>query len=301
MNGPLDGISLVSVALNIPGPVAVARLVEMGASATTVLPPAGDPLQIYRQAWFDELHRDHDVLTLDLKQDAERRQMHALLAQADVFLTSSRPSALRRLGLDFEKLVARHPRLCQVDIVGYPGDAGEVAGHDLTYQAVHGLVRGEQLPPTLSVDLMGAERAVTEVLAVLRERSRSRVGARRQVVLSEMADLLSAPLRHGLTTPGGLLGAVCRCTASIPRRRGGWRWRPWNHTSRGRSSRRWQVRDGQPSATNRPSPNSPPDASGRSSPSGRPATGKSGRSGTASRWSPSPIHGPSTSDALKGA
>ncbi|MEP7161194.1 MAG: CoA transferase [Dermatophilaceae bacterium] len=206
MNGPLDGISLVSVALNIPGPVAVARLVEMGASATTVLPPAGDPLQIYRQAWFDELHRDHDVLTLDLKQDAERRQMHALLAQADVFLTSSRPSALRRLGLDFEKLVARHPRLCQVDIVGYPGDAGEVAGHDLTYQAVHGLVRGEQLPPTLSVDLMGAERAVTEVLAVLRERPRSGVGARRQVVLSEMADLLSAPLRHGLTTPGGLLG-----------------------------------------------------------------------------------------------
>lgn len=204
--GPLHGVRVISVALNIPGPVAVARLVEMGAQASTVLPPSGDPMHAYRAEWFEELHRGQEVLTLDLKERSGRDRMEALLRAADVLVTSSRPSALRRLGLDHELLRARYPALCQVDIVGYPGVAAEHAGHDLTYQAVHGLVRGEANPPTLSVDLMGAERATAEVLAALLERARTGVGVRREVVLSEMAATLALPIRYELTTPGALLG-----------------------------------------------------------------------------------------------
>ncbi len=203
---PLYGMRVVTVALNIPGPVAVARLVEMGAQATTVLPPSGDPMRTYRAEWFEELHRGQEVVTLDLKDRGGRDRMEALLRAADVLVTSSRPAALRRLGLDHEALRLRHPALCQVDIVGYPGPAAEHAGHDLTYQAVHGLVRGEATPPTLSVDLMGAERATAEVLAALLERARTGVGVRREVVLSDMAAVLALPVRYELTTPGGLLG-----------------------------------------------------------------------------------------------
>lgn len=218
--GPLHGVRVVSVALNIPGPVAVARLVEMGAQATTVLPPSGDPLRTYRAEWFDELHRGQEVMTLDLKERSGRDRMEALLRAADVLVTSSRPAALRRLGLDHPALSARHPALCQVDIVGYPGEAAEHAGHDLTYQAVHGLVRGEATPPTLSVDLMGAERATAQVLAALLGRARTGVGVRREVVLSDMAAALALPVRYELTTPGALLGGGLPFYAIYRARRG---------------------------------------------------------------------------------
>ncbi len=48
---PLAGIRVVAVATNVPGPVAAARLRELGASVTKVEPPEGDPLGIVAPAW----------------------------------------------------------------------------------------------------------------------------------------------------------------------------------------------------------------------------------------------------------
>ena len=42
--------------------------------------------------------------------------------------------------VDFATLHERHPRLCQIDIVGYPGEAAEIPGHDLTYLGYAGLL-----------------------------------------------------------------------------------------------------------------------------------------------------------------
>ncbi|WP_228255258.1 CoA transferase [Ornithinimicrobium avium] len=203
---PLDGIRIVSVAINLPGPAAVARLVALGASAVTVLPPGGDPLQRYAPAYFEELHSGQDLRTADLRTEAGRAEVEGLLATADVLVTSSRPSALERMGLDFARVHERHPQVCQVDIVGYPGDAAEAAGHDLTYQAAHGLIAGGRMPSTLTVDLAGAERAAAEACASLVARARVGEGVRREVPLSDLAQTFSGPLRAGLTGPGQPLG-----------------------------------------------------------------------------------------------
>src|SRR6185503_19199255 len=81
------------------------------------------------------------VLRLDLKSADGRAQLDELLAQADLLLASFRPSALQRLGLDWESLHARHPRLCFVGIIGYAAPFEERTGHDLTYQGDLGLLR----------------------------------------------------------------------------------------------------------------------------------------------------------------
>ncbi|NYF98195.1 CoA transferase [Janibacter cremeus] len=202
---PLAGVRVLSIAINLPGPAAVARLARQGASVTTVLPPSGDPMEQFARAYFDELHVGQDIRRVDLKSPAGLAEVDELLAAADVFVTSSRPSALRRLGLDFANVHERHPQVCQVDIVGYPGEQAEVPGHDLTYQAVTGMVRDGRMPATLVVDLAGSERAAAEASAALVQRGRTGEGSRREVPLSDLAHTMSRPVAHGLTVPGGLL------------------------------------------------------------------------------------------------
>lgn len=204
--GPLLGVRVLSIAINLPGPAAVARLAGQGADVTTVLPPSGDPMAQYAKDYYEELHVGQVVRRVDLKDPAGRAELDGMLAATDVLVTSSRPSALRRLGLDFTTVHAAHPQVCQVDIVGHPGEEAEVPGHDLTYQAATGLLGGGRMPTTLLVDLAGAERAAAEAAAALVARTRLGEGVRREVPLSDVAHTMSRPLAHGLTAPGGLLG-----------------------------------------------------------------------------------------------
>jgi len=185
---------VVTTALNIPGPVAAARLRELGASVTKVEPPRGDPLAPVAPAWYEQLVTGQEVVRRDLKQET----IDDLLGDADVLLTSQRVTALARMGLAWDVLHERHPRLSQVAIVG----EGELAGHDLTYLAGRGLLDPPRLPRTVMADLMGAERAVSAALGLLLARQPSYV----EVSLGEVADALAAPLRAGLTEPGGMLG-----------------------------------------------------------------------------------------------
>lgn len=202
----LQGIKIVSLALNAPGPVAAARLTRLGAEVTKVEPPGGDATSRAAPAWYESLCQGQTVLRLDLKDPGGRAQLDSMLAKADLLLASFRPSALRRLGLDWESLHARHPRLCFVGIIGYPPPQEERTGHDLTYQGDFGLLRPPEMPPTLFVDLAGAERAVSMALALLNRAARKGEAGCAWVSLHECAHDLAAPVRAGLTSPGGLLG-----------------------------------------------------------------------------------------------
>jgi crotonobetainyl-CoA:carnitine CoA-transferase CaiB-like acyl-CoA transferase len=212
MNTPSDstflqGVKVVSLSINAPGPVAAARLARMGADVTKVEPPAGDPLKIAARQWYDSLCRSQTVITLDLKDSAQRRQLDELLATADLLLASFRPSALRRLGLDWESLHIRHPRLCFAGIIGYPPPHEEQSGHDLTYLADTGLLSPPALPLSLYVDLAGAEHCVSLALALLVSQARTGQPACGFVSLYECALELAQPLKAGLTVPGaGPLG-----------------------------------------------------------------------------------------------
>jgi alpha-methylacyl-CoA racemase len=202
----LQGVKIVSLALNAPGPVAAARLTKLGADVTKVEPPTGDAIKTAAPAWYESLCQGQTVLRLDLKSPEGRSKLDELLAQADLLLASFRLSALQRLELDWESLHARHPKLCFVGIIGYPAPLQERTGHDLTYQSDLGLLRPPQMPPTLFVDLAGSERAVSMALALLNRAARGGGAGCAWISLHECAQDLAAPFKAGLTASGGLLG-----------------------------------------------------------------------------------------------
>ena len=202
----LHGIRIVSLALNAPGPVAAARLTQLGAEVTKIEPPSGDATSKAAPKWYESLCQGQTVLRLDLKDPTGRAQLDSMLAGADLLLASFRPSALQRLELDWKSLHARHPRLNFVGIIGYLPPLEEQTGHDLTYQSDFGLLRPPEMPPTLFVDLAGAERAVSMALALLNRAARKGEPGCAWVSLHECARDLAEPLKAGLTSAGGLLG-----------------------------------------------------------------------------------------------
>jgi crotonobetainyl-CoA:carnitine CoA-transferase CaiB-like acyl-CoA transferase len=202
----LEGLRALSLAVNVPGPAAAARLRHHGLAVVKVEPPGGDPLARFCPAWYAALAAGQEVVTLDLKAAGDRACLDDLLAATDLLLTSSRPGALARLGLGPDDLPARHPRLCHVAIVGYPAPDGERPGHDLTYLAEVGLAAPPALPRTLLADLAGAERAAAAGLALLLARERGGPAGRAEVALADVAADFAASWRHGLTGSGGILG-----------------------------------------------------------------------------------------------
>jgi alpha-methylacyl-CoA racemase len=203
---PLRGFRVVSTAGNLPGPAAASRLRLLGAKVVKVEPPSGDQLSAFTPGWYRELNAGQTILTLDLKKPRDRARFHRLLDRADLLITSSRPSALRRLGLDWPHLHARFPRLSHAALVGYAAPRQNVPGHDLTYIARAGVVDPPRLPISLWTDIACAERLAAESLALLLGRQRSGSGGFREVSVEEMAGAFAAPLRFGVTGPNGLLG-----------------------------------------------------------------------------------------------
>ena len=202
----LRGINVVSLSINTPGPVAASRLARLGATVTKVEPPTGDPLKTFARSWYDSLSSGQTIVTLDLKSADGRAQLDSLVNQADLLLASYRPSALARLGLDWKSLHARFPRLCFAGIIGYPPPQEEKSGHDLTYLAETGLVTPPELPSSLFVDLAGAERCVSQSLALLLHFARTGEAGCALISLYDCAVELSAPVKAGLTNRGGILG-----------------------------------------------------------------------------------------------
>ncbi|ACO45655.1 CoA transferase [Deinococcus deserti] len=209
MSLPLSGLTVVSLALNLPGPLAAAELREEGARVIKVEPPAGDPLATLAPRWYEELHQGVERHQLDLKTGAGQAALALMLQEADVLLTSSRPSALKRLGLDGETLQECYPHLCRLRIVGDTREP-DLPGHDLTYQAEAGLLdpRAPAMPRTLTADMLGSRVAVAAALTLLLGRERGSAERERTVGLGDAARFAALPLTHGLTAPGGILSGT---------------------------------------------------------------------------------------------
>lgn len=200
----LNGIRVLSLALNLPGPAALMRCRQMGATCIKLEPPSGDPMGHYNKAAYAQLHEGVMVQAADLKTEAGQQILHRELASTNVLLTSFRPSALEKLGIGWSKLHPLYPALSQVAIVGAPGPRAEEPGHDLTYLADNGLVPGLELPATLYADMSGSLMASE---AVLQAASQER-GVFIEVALSDAAAYLALPRQWGLTQPSGSVGGA---------------------------------------------------------------------------------------------
>ncbi len=202
---PLTGMRVVTLALNLPGPLAAKRLVELGAAVVKVEPPSGDPFEQYCAEWYRTINGGQQHKAVDLKSVEGRQELARLLSEADLLLTAQRPAALKRLGLDWELLHKNHPHLNHLAIVGYPKPMVEHAGHDLTYQASLGLLSPPNMPKTLVADMAGAEQAALQAVVLLMARKAGEVGEQKLVALSDAAEYMAQPLQYGLTSEGAIL------------------------------------------------------------------------------------------------
>jgi len=154
MSGLLDGVRVVDLTRVLAGPYAGQVLAEMGADVIKVEPPEGDmargigPFINGRSLYFSSLNTGKRGIVLDLTTDSGSEALHALLETADIVIENYRPAAMKKLGLDPNDLLARHPRLVVVTISGYARSSSRSAdgSFDLIAQAESGImsITGEQ-------------------------------------------------------------------------------------------------------------------------------------------------------------
>lgn len=204
----LDGLRVVTTALNLPGPLACAHLQRLGAEIIKIEPPDGDLFQHVCEPWYEEMAKGQQVVRLNLKTDQGRRQMDEFLACADLLVTSQRLSAMDRMGLGAAQIKENFPNLCMVAIIGHPPPNEHIPGHDLTYMATLGLLEPPNMPRMLVADFAGGERAAIESLGLLLGKERGQ-GAHHVVVsLEECAEHFGQPYLRGLTGKGQRLGGA---------------------------------------------------------------------------------------------
>ena len=239
--GPLAGVRVIEVGTNIMAPFAGQMLGDLGAEVVKLETADGDPNRSLAAGPHPELsgialnlHRNKRSIALNLKDAGGREIAHRLIATADVFFTNMRPSALRRISLDYDSLAAGHGGLVYVEAHGFRTDSGlaEEPSYDDTIQAATGLPRLNEsvvgtvaFPPTLIADKVAAMSIVQAVLAGLYRRAASGEGQRIEVSMFD--SVLSFVLAEHINTaaiPGGRAGYTRILTANRgPHRTGdGW-------------------------------------------------------------------------------
>ena len=181
----LEGVRVLSLAEQYPGPYATLLLADLGADVILVeRPGGGDPTRRH-PGLFASLGRNKRSVALDLKAPDDREQFLQLVDTADVVMEGFRPGVMARLGLDAGMLRARRPGLVYVAIssFGQDGPMAAVAGHDLSIQAVAGMLNvpvGGEAAATLPVlplaDIASAMFAAFAVSSALAARAKTGVG-----------------------------------------------------------------------------------------------------------------------------
>ena len=137
---PLASLKVLDLSQLLPGPFMTAWLDDMGADVTRIEPPQGDPTRVMFPEMFKLLARSKSELRLNLKDDADREKLLAMVEDADVVVEQFRPGVMARLGLGWDVLKARNPAIVLVSITGFGQDGpyAEFAGHDMNYRAIAG-------------------------------------------------------------------------------------------------------------------------------------------------------------------
>ncbi|OYU13934.1 MAG: CoA transferase [Alphaproteobacteria bacterium PA4] len=146
--GKLTGIRVVDLSQFLPGPMLTVMMADQGACVVKVEPPAGDPARAQgpfeagHSVWFRNLNRGKQAVTLDLKSEAGKAALWALLAEADVLVEGFRPGVMARLGFDYASVAARHPGIvyCSISAFGQTGPMADHPAHDMGVWAESGLL-----------------------------------------------------------------------------------------------------------------------------------------------------------------
>ena len=208
----LEGITVVSLEHAIAAPLATRHLADQGARVIKVeRPGSGDFARAYDArvdglaSHFVWVNRSKESLALDLKQPEAQEILMKLLAEADVLVQNLAPGAAARLGLSFDALAAKNPKLIVCDISGY-GEGGpytEKKAYDLLIQSEAGFLSitgtpEEQVKAGISIaDIAAGMYAYTNILAALIERGKTGRGRRIEIAMIDaMVEWMGFPMYY---------------------------------------------------------------------------------------------------------
>jgi crotonobetainyl-CoA:carnitine CoA-transferase CaiB-like acyl-CoA transferase len=201
----LEGIRVLDLSRLLPGPFLTMILADMGADVVKVEDPrVGDYLRAFppgkggTSGRFLAVNRGKRSLALDLKAPAGRDAFLRMAEKADVVVESFRPGVMDRLGVGFEALAARNPKIVMCSISGYgaTGPYVEKAGHDLNYIGIGGVLamgaeargRAPAMPGVQIADMAGGGLwGATTVLGAIVQRDRTGRGAHIDLSMTEGA------------------------------------------------------------------------------------------------------------------
>ena len=200
MEGPLSGVKVLDLTTFVAAPVCCRLMADMGADVIKVERPDGDTWRQTGKGYnttrfsdiqnpvFDIYNSGKRHIALNLKDPEGMEVFHKLLKEADVFITNTRPAALRRLGISYEDLKDQYPSLIYGIVEGYGehGPAKDDPAFDTTaFWSRSGFLRdmatgGEHyapvLPPFGVGDTVTGYLLLGEVCAALYRRSQTGKG-----------------------------------------------------------------------------------------------------------------------------
>lgn len=209
----LEDVTVLDFSTVGPGSRASRILADYGARVIKVgAPPRRQGVQVEPAFWAYSAGRGMQQVRIDLKSPDGRRALLALAERADVIIESYRPGVAARLGVGFEAVRERNPRIvyCATSGYGQTGPASQWAGHDLNYLAVGGYLhttgrRGDGGPPlpgaTIADSAAGGMHAALAIFAALRRRERTGEGEFLDVSVAEgVLSLMSLYVDQHLAT-----------------------------------------------------------------------------------------------------
>ena len=188
----LEGLKVVDLSVFLPGPYMTMALADHGAEVIKIEQPGeGDPGRHIGQVegpstvFFRNLNRGKRSAVLDLKSESGREALLRLADAADVFVEAFRPGVMKRLGIDYDTVSARNPRIvyCSISAFGQDGPYRDRPAHDLATEAlagVTGVTLGTDdkpaIPGVAMADIISSLQGLSGVLMALLRRETTGIG-----------------------------------------------------------------------------------------------------------------------------
>ena len=155
----LSDVRVIDFSPTVPGATVARLMADHGADVLMVESPAGIPLRQNNPRLLRSCERGKHSMVLDLKDSGQREKARELTDGADVVIESKRPGVMERLGLGYEALAARNPRLVYASLSSYGqfGPLSHQPAHDLAIRAMSGamscgLAIGDTATPPVTID-----------------------------------------------------------------------------------------------------------------------------------------------------
>lgn len=143
----LEGVTILDLSRNLPGPACSLMLMEMGAKVIKIEPPHGDDAKSM-PTLYQALNGAKEVVIADFRTPEGVACLRSYAAKVDVLIEGFRPGVMAQMGCDYEILKQTNPKLVMCSITGYgqEGEHAQKAGHDINFLAESGLLARLQTP-----------------------------------------------------------------------------------------------------------------------------------------------------------